>query len=440
VLLFIPACQVWSDIRDFMNYYYNNDLIQRTYVIWLLSLLVVYCNNASAVLDGVPEAALVVGPYVIARVSTAIMQIGYSFFVCEHQFQMRTYAALIVITSCVWLTVIWIPVRAKVGVAFACIALEACSFLVAYHPGVRKRLGKEYGTAVNIEHDVDRLSAFTVICIGEFLLGIVYKAGTGITRHLGRAILVLMIAYCCCWFYFNGSGSNKAVHPLRRYPVTAFLWFYFHLPITGSLILAADAASEMVMSDVTTTQKHPSLSESSSSAVEAISSWMLGVSKEATASQEPETFYSLQFFLTGGICVALLSMTGLAWLEKCLDKPGDQSMTKFWRLVLRVPAAATILCISFAEINTTLLLGMIALILHVALIWETFGASPSKQVCAQVQEEIARHRQERESRMQSWRNSLETARRSKSNIVRSDSTVPQEVSIPPGLGTAVKLV
>lgn len=451
ILLFWPAWQVWSDIRDFMNYYYNNDLIQRTYVVWLMALLLVYANNADAVLDGPGPAALVVVPYILARVTTAAMFFSYSFFVYEHSFQMRLYSVLIVLTACVWIPVIWVSTRAKIGIAFACLALEAIAFLIAYHPNLRKVFKKNYGTAVNIEHDVERLTAFSVIAIGEFLLTIVYKAGPGLNAKLGRAILTLLIAYSFSWFYFNGSGSRKAIHPLRRVPATAFLWFYCHLPFMGSIILAADACAEMVLLENTSTKKETSHGESAAAAegetttasshvaannAEAVGQAIVRLVMRATEAasssstesegEEHESLYSLQFFVTGGLCVALLSLTALAWLEKDMDEPGDLRLPKFWRLILRVPAAVTILCLAFAEMNTTLLLGVIAIICNGSLAWETFGAAPSNKMCDSMAEEMRNHHRMRRERVEQWNaeSRLENAERGFENRFFRRKTKP----------------
>lgn len=392
VLTFLPAWQVWSDLRDFMNYYYNNDLTQKILVLWILSLLVVYANNASKVAMSSSETALVVGPYVLARFTMATVAFLYTFVIHQHRRQMRFYAISTYCTCALWLAVIWINVRAKVAVAFICLALEITSYAITFHPWFKKLVRAKYSTAVNIEHEVERVSAFFIIALGESLLGIVQSspAANGFTLHLARAIMTLIISYCFLWLYFNGEGSEKAVHALRRSVVSAFTWMYVHIPIMGGLILASEAAVEMTASDVDTTKKHPHAESSESSgsesaghhAAEAAAKFVVSALSKAAehaseggssegGEEEVETHYSLQFFFTGGLCVSLLGITVMALSDKSMDPKGHKMVPPIIRLVPRAIIAIIILCLAFAEMQTTLLLGITALLLVLLVGFET---------------------------------------------------------------------
>jgi hypothetical protein len=49
ILTFCPAFSVWSDVRDMVNQFANDDVTQRSYILWIMVLLVGYSNNAAAV-------------------------------------------------------------------------------------------------------------------------------------------------------------------------------------------------------------------------------------------------------------------------------------------------------------------------------------------------------------------------------------------------------
>jgi hypothetical protein len=49
ILTFCPAFSVWSDVRDMVNQFANDDVTQRCYILWIMVLLVGYSNNAAAV-------------------------------------------------------------------------------------------------------------------------------------------------------------------------------------------------------------------------------------------------------------------------------------------------------------------------------------------------------------------------------------------------------
>lgn len=361
VLIFCPAWQVWSDLKDFMNYYYNDDFTQRMYVLWIMTLLVVYANNAPYVTDSHRQTAMVVVTYIIARLSAAAMVFWYTFWIIEHRAQMRFNALFITCICGVWLAIIWVPIRVKIALAFVCIFLETFAYSWTFHPTFKKLLKVDYSTAVNIEHEVERIGAFYIIALGEFLYGIVATAptGSGFTHNLARAVMTLIIAYCFLWFYFNGEGSEKAVHAIRRSIPTAYMWLYMHIPLFGSLLLAADAAGDFTIDTYESTEKNPAEENPSEEEIH-----------EALHS------YSLQFFFTGGLCVSLLCITLLSLLDKSLDKEQTKKLPKLARILPRIPVAVVILCLAFAEMQTTLLLGATAAILVCLLAYESYAMMP----------------------------------------------------------------
>ncbi|CUM57083.1 uncharacterized protein AC631_04688 [Debaryomyces fabryi] len=211
VLLFVPAWVVWADIKDFTNYYYNEDLSQKVYIIWILVLLTLFVNSSSDVLEGVEGAAYTIVPYILCRVSLAISLLIYSLYIPEHRIQMRIYSVCIFITCCIWIPVIFIPTRAKIGLSIAVLFLEQLSFVVVYHPVTKRLLKLTTSTALNIEHEVERFATFVTIAIGEFLYKVVATnpLGTGFSSKFARGTFLLVIAYILFWIYNNGSNSKK---------------------------------------------------------------------------------------------------------------------------------------------------------------------------------------------------------------------------------------
>ena len=58
VLFFLPLWVVWADIKDFTNYYYNEDLSQKVYIFWILCLLTLYINSHYDITESYSKAAL----------------------------------------------------------------------------------------------------------------------------------------------------------------------------------------------------------------------------------------------------------------------------------------------------------------------------------------------------------------------------------------------
>lgn len=134
ILLFIAVWTVWCDIKDFTNYYYNEDLSQKLYILWILILLTIFCNNQTAILEDRSGAEFVVIPYILCRLSLSVSLYVYSFWIPEHRVQMRIYSASILVTCGLWIIVIFVGTRAKIGLSIGLYVLEQLTFCIVYHP------------------------------------------------------------------------------------------------------------------------------------------------------------------------------------------------------------------------------------------------------------------------------------------------------------------
>lgn len=362
VLFFIPYWTVWADIKDFTNYYYSEDLSQKTYILWILILLTLSVNSHSAVLKDTHGAALTIVPYIICRFSLAVSLLVYSFFIPEHRHQMRLYFALLIVTCCLWIPVIFISTRAKVAVSFIAIFCEQATFCIVFHPRTKRYLKLTTSTALNIEHEVERLASFVTIAIGEFLYKVAASLplGVGFTTAFGRGCFLLITAYNLFWLFFNGGTTDKAVHPLRHSAFRAIAWIYTHLPLVGSIVLAADAGGDLLSRDLT---YH---SESSEEEL------LLRVRE----TEEEASLRALSFFFTGGIFVALVCICVIGLLDDCRDDPTTFRVPKFWRIIWRIPAGVLIVCFSLPNFNITLLMGLVALVTSVLLVYESIVSTP----------------------------------------------------------------
>ncbi|CAK7909463.1 hypothetical protein CAAN1_24S01178 [[Candida] anglica] len=382
-LFFIPAWTVWADIKDFTNYYYNEDLSQKIYIFWILALLTLYVNSHADTLDGVGNAAMTIVPYMLCRLSLAVSLIIYSFYIPQHRPQMRLYAGFIFFTCCLWIPVIFISTRAKIGLSIFVMVLENILFVIAYHPTTKKLMKLRMSTALNIEHEVERFSTFVTIAIGEFLYKTVASGplGAGFSDKFARGIFLIIIAYVLFWIYNNGSTSKRATHALRRSGVTACLWIYAHLPLVASLVLAADAGGEITALDITSLKKphHESeAGESEAGAGAEVAHHLVKflIKRASEAEAEEPNMYALSFFFTGSLCVALIMLAILGLLDDPKDEQGVFIIPRFWRVIMRVPIGIIILCLSFAELNSTLLMGITSALLCVLLVFESVTSTP----------------------------------------------------------------
>lgn len=86
---------------------------------------------------------------------------------------------------------------------------------------------------------IDRMAAFFIIILGEFVYSVIVgdPAGTGVTPGFAKAVCTLVIAFCLNWLYVSGDGSLQAKHPIRRSAWTAFAFFLLHLPLSASFLV-----------------------------------------------------------------------------------------------------------------------------------------------------------------------------------------------------------
>lgn len=253
LLIFAPAWHIWSDLREIMNSYYTDDLVQRLVILWIMALLVVYGNNATLVGDDLGAMRTTVGAWMAARLTVVAVYVLSSWASWQHRVQVRIMAALMVVGVCVAapLLVDSVSIRAKVAVVTVGIVFQEFSWMLAYGPWIKSRLNLEYSTAVDISHEIDRLAAFYIIILGEYLYSIVVgnPAAIGLNTALLKAVWTLIVAFCLNWLYVNADGSPDSTHPIRRSAATAFAFFSLHLPLAASLLVGGHVCASSVSVD-----------------------------------------------------------------------------------------------------------------------------------------------------------------------------------------------
>ncbi|KAF2423690.1 hypothetical protein EJ08DRAFT_652575 [Tothia fuscella] len=337
ILIFVPAWHVWSDLREIMNSFYNDDLAQRCLILWIMALLVVYGNNATLVDKDIGALRSTVGAYMVARLSAMTAHLVYSFSSYHHRAQQRLWVAMSFFGLLLYipLFVEGISLRGKVAVAWVAIIVEECIWFFTYSPVAKRLLNAKFTTAADIPHEIDRFAAFFIIVLGEFLYRIVVGSPAAIGFNLGlmRAIWTLVIAFCLNWLYVHGDGSLKMVHPLRHSIHHAFLWIFLHTPLVASLLAGGHAAANSASSKE---YHHEEI-------------WLLGA----------------------GLGTGLICMWALASLGACGDDMGTLILPKFARLALRPIVGIIFICIPLAhDLSITSIISIIMALMVLVVIWE----------------------------------------------------------------------
>lgn len=247
MLVFTPAWHAWADAKENANNYYNDDLLQRCAILWIMALLVLYGNNANEVGESLEAQRATVAAYQCIRFTQLCTFLLYSVASHHHRTQNRIYAGLTFVAFCLWIPIYFegISNGAKIGVAVAAIVMEQIAYLAGFSPVCAKMLNLEYTTAVDIDHESDRYTAFTIVVLGEFTYSILVgsPAHGGLTLGYMRAVWTLVIAFCFNSMYVYTDGAITNVHPVRRSVYSAFAWLLIHLPMSAGLLIGGHVSA-----------------------------------------------------------------------------------------------------------------------------------------------------------------------------------------------------
>ncbi|KAM3449912.1 hypothetical protein MY3296_006522 [Beauveria thailandica] len=340
ILTFTPAWHIWVDLREIMNSYYTDDLVQRLAILWVMALLVLFANNANHVDSDLGAMRTAAGAYAAARFTTMLFFLVSSFASYAHQLQARIMTCFMLagLLLTVPLFLEGVGVGGKAGVVAVIIVYQELTWSVTLSPWLKRRLKLRYSTAVDIAHEIDRMAAFFIIILGEFVYIVIVgnPAGIGLTPGYGKAVCTLVIAFCLNWIYVSGDGSLRATHPIRRSAWTAFGFFLLHLPMAAAFLIAGHVTALSVSVDE----------------FEEGQRWLLGV----------------------GLGIGLLCLWVYGMLYKAEERH-DLILPKTLRVGMRLVIAVILMIIpvTHGHLNATqfvvLIMGLVAFL----TIWETIG-------------------------------------------------------------------
>lgn len=340
ILIFAPAWHIWADLRELMNSFYSDDLIQRLLVLWVMALLVLYANAAKAVDEDISAIRTAAGAYLAARFTTMSSFLICSFASFQHRTQARILCACMFVGMLITIPLFFesVSIRAKAAVVAVMIVFQEATWALTLSPFVKRLLKLKYSTAVDIAHEIDRLAAFFIIILGEFVLVVILgdPAKIGLTSGYGKAVCTLTIAFCLNWLYVSGDGSIEATHPIRRSAWTAFGFFLLHLPLSASFLIAGHVAALSVQFEQ----------------FEDGQRWLLG----------------------GGLAVGLTCL----WIYGMLFRDEHDNvlmMNKPLRISMRLVVAIILVLLPLTKeaLNATKLMGIIVALFGFLVVWETFG-------------------------------------------------------------------
>ncbi|KJZ73492.1 hypothetical protein HIM_07048 [Hirsutella minnesotensis 3608] len=340
ILIFVPAWHIWSDLREMMNSYYTDDLIQRLVILWIMALLVLYANNATEAVDDISALRTTVGAYIAARFTAVVVLVITSIASYQHRAQSRLLASFMFVGLLLTIPLLLesVSIRGKAALVAVILVYQEFTWALSLSPWIKTRLKLRFSTAVDIAHEIDRMAAFFIIILGEFVYSVIVgnPAGTGLTSGYLKATFTLIIAFCINWLYVSGDGSLRGTHPIRRSVWTAFAFFILHIPLSAAFLIGGHICAVSVHAD--------------------------------------EFEHGQEWLLGGGLAVGMVSLWLYGMLHRSEDQ-GDLVLSRIPRIGMRLAVAAVLAGLPAASehLTTTQFMGIVMALFGFLTVWETVG-------------------------------------------------------------------
>jgi hypothetical protein len=343
-----------------MNSFYNDDLLQRILILWIMAVLIVYGNNAPLVDEEISAMRSTVGAYMVARMTANLAHLFYSFSSYHHRAQQRLWFVMSSIALCLYIPLYFesVSLRNKIAVAAVAEVLEEGIWMFCYSPIAKRMLRARYTTAVDIAHEIDRFAAFYIIALGEFLYTIIVgsPAAVGFNLSLLRAVWTLVIAFCLNWMYVHNDCAIDYTHPIRHSVGRAFTWVSLHLPLIASLLAGGHVAAASAKSSY----------DSNSSSGES----------QTTSEEGTQPFDDGQrWLLCASLGVGLFVLYAMALLYASNDGDCNLILPKQFRIIMRPVVGLILVLLPLAKsLNLTETLSVIMALIVFCLIWENISS------------------------------------------------------------------
>lgn len=227
LLVFIPSWRIWNSLREFMNNYYMDDVLQRIFIFWILALSVLYGNNLAYLVDDIDRVKkVVIIIYLCIRGSFDVIEILYSVWIPW----LRRLAALQfcfrVPTLGLWIAAIFLSEFRAVGPLWVALAGEYIFPLILESHLADRLLPDGYRKAVDPHHFASRMMNFFIIIVGEGVLQLIKGGplGFGLQSAAGESVLALSIYFLLTFIYFSRDSSQRYLPAVRHSGKRTIMW------------------------------------------------------------------------------------------------------------------------------------------------------------------------------------------------------------------------
>ncbi len=343
-------------MREFLNNYYMDDMVQKTFKLWILVLSVFYGNQLAYLAEDIDKVKTwVISTYLIILGSFLLIELVYSIFIKWLRRLIFIQSVLRLPGVGLWIAAIYLHDVYAVGPVVAAVAWEYICSMIFSSRLADRLTPSEYKKALDVDHFQSRMANFFIITLGEGVLQLVKDGplGRGLNGTTGIMVWILLVYYELSFLYFNRDGSKRFIPAIKQEGKKTLIWVSFHIPLFGSILTFASGVIFIVRHET---------------------SEQLDVSGEQQIpdGEIPHYMYNAVWTSAVSLAIIIFSMTGLALLDKSLDEPGSLRINnRYIRLGGRLVYIVVILCVpATRNIDALLFLGIAGLMLVVVTSWE----------------------------------------------------------------------
>lgn len=260
IILFSLAYKIWSDLTVTINWFEVDDVVGRFIVLFILCCLYGFNNNVEYFFEETNTAGTAF--YLTQRMFLLTVYGVTAYLVPMIRGSLIAHIVIGLVGSAVYIAAIHVDYPYMVAPLFVALFIDYVGpavliMFMRYVSANKDRLqicnkiasGFEFVPAMNIEHRVERTSAFTTLVFGYSVLRALFqsRAHIGVNAFLGKGMLVIIQAFTIMWIYFDIDAWGVHVHAIRRHYVSSIVWVTSHLPLSGGFVLAAATLADLVL-------------------------------------------------------------------------------------------------------------------------------------------------------------------------------------------------
>lgn len=248
-MVFFAIWWAWMNLTWFASAYDNDDVGYRLAIFVQVFGVLVLAAGVPRGFDDQDYGTIFIG-YTIIRLSMISLWLRAAAGDPERRATCLRYAGGLAVVQCMWLGFLLLPHSVQLPGFLVLVALELSLPMWAERAGV---------TPWNPEHIAERYGLFTIIVLGESILGTSLALQAAISN--GESLLNLtvtglgaVVIVCAMWWLYFNQASESLVGRARaqfeqQNTRSAFLWGYGHYVIFAAV--AATGAGIAVAIDVT---------------------------------------------------------------------------------------------------------------------------------------------------------------------------------------------